>query len=146
MRVEIEIPDGDPEFSAYVVRHLLQGLALGCRPLFVGPSALPPLYKSGVRFAEEPTHGSGVERFRLPSEVFDQMFGDCDGLTVYRLAEELAKGSPVAATIGDFEGSGAMHAQVRWKDSGRIEDPAILLGSPTDWPHWFLYDKQEKTR
>jgi hypothetical protein len=146
VKVEIEIPEDDLFFAAYVLKHLIRGLALGCRPLFVGPNALPSLYspEAGIRFEEEPTHGSGVERFRLPTEVYRRKRGDCDGLSLYRLAELLAKGEPVDSTIADYLGDGGMHAQVRWLNTRAIEDPAINLGAPYDWPVEFLFDHPTK--
>jgi hypothetical protein len=144
MKLEIEIPDDNLPFAAYLLKHLIRGLALGCRPLFLGPNALPSLYDTDIVFAEEPTHGSGVERFRLPTEVYRRKRGDCDGLSLYRLAELLAKNEPVDSTIADYLQDGGMHAQVRWLNTGMIEDPAINLGAPYDWPETFLFDLKDE--
>lgn len=142
MRIEIEIPESNPLLASYLIKHILRGVALGCRPLFVGPNALPPLYESGFVFKEDPNYGSGIERFRLPVEVAAAGFGDCDGLSVYELSRLLATGEDPDAdiSIGDYMGDGGMHAQIRRGD-GSIEDPSVKLGAKADWPDWFLYDQ-----
>lgn len=139
MRVEIDVPDDNPPLAALIVRHVLEGLAMGARPLFWGPNALPPLYESGIYFKPEAAHGSGVEPFRMPSYSLSRGYADCDGLVVYRLSELYAQGIPAGASVADFPGNGNMHAQIRLPD-GSIEDPAIILGAENQWPSDFTFD------
>lgn len=140
MQVRIEIPDNNPELARYIIKHLIHGLALGCRPFFLGPNALPSLYDTDITYQEEPSHGSGIEEFRLPCFVAAMGKGDCDGLSLYQLSYYLAHEQPVNATVADYMGDGSMHAQIRWQDTNEVEDPAIARGSPYDWPEKFLYD------
>ena len=139
MRLVFDIPDDDPVFARYLVRHILQGAADGCRPLFVGPGALPPLYGSGIVYQEDPAYGSGIERFHLPFEVAAKGVGDCNDLVLYEVARRRAKRGNDSVTIADYIGNGSMHAQIRRGD-GTVEDPSIRLGAQADWPTNFLYD------
>jgi len=145
MKIEIDVPEGNPAFARYLVRHVLQGLALGCRPLFVGPHALPPLAQTGVRYQFDPEYGSGTERFRLPPAVLASGSGDCNDLCVYEVARRRAHGLKDSISVADYTGTGQMHAQIRRPD-GTIEDPSIALGAPHDWPEWFLYDQKSRRK
>lgn len=140
MIIEIEVPDDAPTaLQWYLVKHILHGAALGCRPYFAGPNALPPLKQTGVKFAPDPSHGSGRERFRLPLETLARGVGDCDALALYEVARRQAQHGHSTITIADLNGDGNMHAQIRRPD-GSIEDPSIEHGAMTDWPKDFLYD------
>lgn len=101
---------------------------------------LPPLYRSGIRFAPEPGHGSGNEDFALPKTTYDRRVGDCDDLVIYRLWELLAQGE--AATCAVIFLDNANHVRVRRGPLNRprrhradcqctqcIEDPSILCGA-----------------
>jgi hypothetical protein len=140
MIVQIEVPDGDPELTRYIVRHILQGAALGCRPFFVGPHALPPLYDTPVRYDLEPSYGSGKQVFRLPPDVLSRGRADCGSLCIYEVARRQARRKSDSVSIADWLGDNSMHAQIRRPD-GSIEDPSIQLGAVADWPASFLYDR-----
>lgn len=143
-KIEIEIPETNPLLASYIIKHVLRGLALGCRPLFVGPDALPPLKETDVFYKEEKSLGSGVQQFRLPTYTLARGWADCGSLSVYELARKLATGEDPRAdvTVADYHGLGNMHAQLR-EGSGAIKDYSVELGAKADWPDWFLYDLKE---
>lgn len=90
---------------------------------------LPDLYASGVRYREEAPLRGLEEEFADPWTTHERGFGDCDDLSLWRIAQGIARGEKLAATIqwrGDF-----LHVQVRHLVSGRIEDPSALLGMTT---------------
>lgn len=142
MEIVFTIPDDNPIFARYLVREILQGAALGCRPLFVGPHALPALHDiPGVKYQWDPSYGSGVERFPLPFEVALSRGGDCNGLVLYEVARRQALGKKDSVSVADWTGTGGMHVQIRRGD-GTIEDPSVELGAPVNWPADFLYDRK----
>ena len=130
------IPARDSEGMAFYVKCLIEGHAKGCAPL-LRKWKLPPLMRSGVKFAYEPGHGSGVEDFALPLTVYTRGWGDCDDLCIWKIAEELAAGRKASCRTSWL--NGGMHVQVRLKN-GKIFDPAILLGAPSSWPKKLLWD------
>lgn len=140
MLLEIDISDDDPIFAAEMLRRIVDGMAMASIPLFRGPDSLPRLEDSGIYFREEPSHGSGVERFRMPDFTYARGWGDCDGLVIYRLGELMAQGIRARSTIADWSGVGAMHAQIRLPN-GRIEDPSLKLGAVNQWPDDFTFDR-----
>lgn len=84
----------------------------------------PPLYSSGVRYAED-LPGSAEEFCAIP-DVLRRGRGDCDDLAPWRAAElrlcgEHATAEPVHV------GGGQWHVIVRRAD-GSIEDPSARLG------------------
>lgn len=129
------------ERVAAILCHLVDGMGWAAKGFFEGPNPYPSLAESGIIFREHPAHGSGVEWFELPDILLARGWGDCDGLTVYRLGELRAKGIRCRPTIGDYSGLGSMHAQVRL-DTGEVEDWSMRLGATTDWPLDFLYDRR----
>lgn len=140
MILQIEIPDSAPKALVwYLVRYVLQGFALGCRPYFVGPNALPPLHCTKIRYAFDGVHGSGVERIVTPDVVLARGYGDCNDLVNYEVARRQAEGGPDSVAVADWLGNGEMHAQIRRAD-GQIEDPSIAYGAPVDWPAKYLYN------
>lgn len=129
MRIVQDVPAGTlPREVAYIVKKAIEGSALG----YYESGAfkrwnLPPLYQSGVRFAFEPGHGSGVEDFAAPITVYRRKVGDCNQLIVWRLCELYACGVP-ATCMCEWVGN-AYHVKVRFPD-GTLEDPALNLGAP----------------
>lgn len=110
---------------AHFAKCTIEGLARGCVP-FARDWSLPPLYKAGIRFQQEPNHGSGFEDWALPNVVYARGWGDCDDLVIYRLWELHCQG--VHATCNaEWVGNG-VHVRVRLPN-GTIEDPSILLGA-----------------
>lgn len=143
MIIQIEVPEDYPPLTRYIVKHVLDGLALGCRPYFVGPNALPPLYDTSARYILEPSYGSGVQKFRLPPDVLARGGADCGSLSVYEVARRQAMGQKCEISIADYTGDNAMHSQIRdpsLRGPTDIDDPSIRLGAQADWPQTFLYD------
>lgn len=154
MFVRTRIPAPSHGGLSYWVKSVLDGMALGCVPLWESWK-LPPLYESGIRFAYEPNHGDGHEEFAQPPDVYARGWGDCDDLVVYRCAELLAAQLPpnwgdlperkqreilTRIAIGQASGKlpsvsaiwqgASIHVRVRMPNDD-IEDPSILLGAPT---------------
>lgn len=155
MNVRTSIPAPTSDALAWWTACELNGLALGAAPSMLS-WGLPPLYRSGVRFAYEPAHGSGEEDFAAPPVTYERQWGDCDDLVYWRLAELYAAELPesFAAAEADEQiaalrrvraraGSGklplcfcefipgldAFHVWIGFPDGTR-EDPAKLLGAP----------------
>lgn len=107
------------------LRDLLNSLGdVWARELAARP--LPPLYQAGVRFAHEPSVGSGVEEWADPYSVARRRWGDCDDLVLWRLGELRAAGEPASAQIVRRRGTNQFHARVR-RSFGVEEDPSALL-------------------
>lgn len=116
----------DPRDMAKFIKHTLEGLAYGCVSAY-RRWRLPPLYQSGVRFAYEPQHGTGLEMFDLPPVVYQRGTGDCDDLVIWRICELVASGE--RATCRAYYRGPSLHVAVRRQDQS-VEDPAIMLGAP----------------
>lgn len=121
----------DPDLFAFTVRALLEGLVpLAQRQI----PFLPPLYESGVVFADEVP---GVETFALPRTVYGAGFGDCAHLSLWRVAELRNHGEPAGFRIRfprldpSDPSQRIFHVAVR-RGNGNLEDPSILLG---DFPN-----------
>lgn len=123
MRLWTAVPIAPPGELAWFVKCLLEGMAYGCVPAW-RQWGLPQLYRSGIRYAFEPEHGSGNEEFALPPTVYQRGWGDCDDLVIYRLCE-LAAAAERATCRTEWRG-GELHVLVRRGD-GSLEDPALLL-------------------
>lgn len=147
MRVIVTLPPSlTDEQRVTLARGFLMGVTAVNRVL-IREGLVPPLYKSGVRYAFE----RGDEEFADALTCFQRGLGDCDDLCPWRLAELLehhdrevraGKRSPASKPPGlrlymRRRGDRAMiHVQVRHsptKDfpNGRIEDPSRLLGMPS---------------
>ena len=89
---------------------------------------LPSLYRSGVRYREEPPDD---DTFRDGESTLDRGHGDCAHLCAWRVAELQEAGEPAKIRIkwGPLrEGAPRMfHVQIRRAD-GSIEDPSRILG------------------
>jgi len=88
--------------------------------------ALPPLYKSGVRYVSQDPRACA---YRTPQEVYDRKGGDCKQLVLWRMAECRNAGHHCTARIIWLNQAGKFvaHAQLRHPD-GSIEDPSYNLG------------------
>lgn len=110
---------------ALVAKGVVEGLAAGAAAMLSsGRWSLPPLYKSGVRYALEPNHGKGTDEFAMPPVVYQRRWGDCDDLVIWRIAELRAAG--VAASCRAVWVGSRVHVTVR-HPNGQIEDPAKNL-------------------
>jgi len=104
---------------------------------------IPPLYASGVVYAEDP---AGREDWRDVYSVLEKGTGDCDNLVCWRVAElrvagiaaepvikwqhltqDTAVGLGYPSSFVPPEGLWLVHCCVRWPD-GHVEDPSKLLG------------------
>ena len=128
MQLVLDVPEGvTPNELATLTKSVLEGAALGWCGAF-RRWKLPPLYQSGIRFAYEAGHGSGVEDFASPLTTYQRRAGDCDDLIIYRLCELYCAGI-LATCFCEWLGN-ALHVKVRLPD-GELEDPSVLLGAPT---------------
>jgi hypothetical protein len=147
VRVLCESVGGTPGTDGFWTRSLIDGLVIGCLPVFASWQ-LPPLYSSGVRWQLAPDHGTGNEDLQPPPIVYQRGWGDCGNLTLWRLLElnctrwepvvrrtrkraELAGirwTSPPARAVVEWTGDD-MHAYLRLPN-GDFEDPSEILGMP----------------
>lgn len=142
MRLSIDLGGLRIDYVAQAVQDALNAWAhTFTRPGYRGnPSLwqlweLPPLYSTRILARMDPGYGSGVELFRTPLETYAAGRGDCDGLSLYRLAELRAQAIDATARV-DWIG-GDMHARVRIPASapaserrwvrGGIEDPFCVM-------------------
>lgn len=94
---------------------------------FVGA---PPLYRSGVRYREEPP---GCEDWDTIPVMLRRGWGDCEDLAAWRVAELVLRGVQARPAIRwkpRRVGGTLFHIVVRLPD-GRIEDPSRRLGMGT---------------
>lgn len=99
--------------------------------------ALPALYESGVRYKPEPWAGQKEEFANVPT-VLARLWGDCDDLVPWRVAEiRRREKRPADVLVYWRPTTGTYHLQVRhWPSraaqragrAGDIEDPSRLLG------------------
>jgi hypothetical protein len=89
---------------------------------------VPDLFKSGVRYAEEP---AGQEDWQDIPTTLGLGIGDCEDLACWRAAELNVRYGIKARPCFTFKvrpnGGYLYHIQVRYPD-GRIEDPSRTLG------------------
>ena len=94
---------------------------------------LPPLYRSGVRYAREPLcridgREHMCKEFTTAHETLRRGKGDCDDLGPWRASELRLAGEPAQAFAR--RSKAGWHVVVRRSD-GLIEDPSAKLGMPT---------------
>lgn len=124
---------------AAVVKHICECQVEICRE-YIRQHKVPPLYLSGVRYAEEPVNilklGSSpserVEEFACIPAVIERGWGDCDDLAPWRCAElrfherERAK-IKIDWRTHPVTRQKVYHVLVRRGD-GSVEDPSAKLG------------------
>ena len=128
MRIAVEIPID--ENGAKSVQELLTVLVrIWARHHKTRP--LPPLHGSGIRYQEEPNIGK-CEVWKKPIETYEDGWGDCDDLTLYRCVElQVAGENAQPQTVAQRSAVGTkMHVRVR-RGNTSIEDPSIDLGALT---------------
>lgn len=88
---------------------------------------LPPLYRAGVRYLRE----DGTENWKDPVTVFQDGFGDCEDLAIWRVAElrnnHKAAKPYIRYRTDPKTGMYIYHVMVMRAD-GRLEDPSRILG------------------
>lgn len=117
MRVAWEVP-ASPE----LLMAALEGL-VAVNEVLMDRSALPPLYRSGVRYRRE----RGTENWKNCEQVFRSEYGDCEDLSAWRVAELRRAGELGAFCLVSRSGPSLWHVQVGRED-GTIEDPSVILG------------------
>jgi hypothetical protein len=96
LRVVIDIRHPDPEVTARLAQHHLEGVVLANRlDLRRFGASIPSLYASGVRFRNEPWAGAGargqhvqIEQFARIPEILERGWADCAQLVAWRVAEQ----------------------------------------------------------
>lgn len=96
-------------------------------------ASIPPLYKSGIVYREEPPGAEEFENCLQALGLAPRVCGvegawvDCDGAVAYRLAELWLQGEPAKARIlWRMVARQRKHAQIRRAD-GSIDDPCMVL-------------------
>jgi len=88
---------------------------------------LPPLYRAGVRYERE----NGTENWKDPITVFEDGFGDCEDLAIWRTAElrnnHKAAKPYIRYRIDPVTGMYIYHVMVM-RAGGKLEDPSRKLG------------------
>ena len=122
-----------PELSEAALYIFLDALVRLDR-LIMSKVKVPPLYKSGVYYQEEPP---GQENWQSALDLLKKGFGDCEDLAAYRVAELRRRGIAARPYVKKprLVGGGRVlmyHIQV-WRPGppgGRpwIEDPSRILG------------------
>lgn len=122
-----------------VIKAILDTQVLNNRLYLSLHSRVPPLYRSGVRYENEPNYsfeGQPLEEFALIPIVIARGWGDCDDLAPWRVSElqQICKESAKIRIQwkrqmlpGGIKGRKYFHIVVRRGD-GSIEDPSALLG------------------
>lgn len=134
MKVLVNLSRG--KSSGWLHRSRVLGLAIKAlldaqvqiNQLYLRLHNCPPLYRSGVRYQNEPD--DGLEEFACIPIVISRGWGDCDDLAPWRCAELRNAGEKAKIRIQwKRQGSGRklFHIVVRRED-GRIEDPSRILG------------------
>jgi len=140
-----------------VIRIILEAL-VKVNQGFLRTHNVPPLYKSGVRYGEEPagalifkTAGSGavesnfakningqVEEFADIATIISRGWGDCDDLAPWRCAElrEAGEKAKIRIQWKTTKAGKLFHIVVRRGD-GSVEDPSAVLGMGgiNNWKH-----------
>jgi hypothetical protein len=112
---------------AIAIKAILDAQVLA-NQLYIRMHNVPLLYKSGVRYKNEPDNG--VEEFALIPIILARGWGDCDDLAPWLCAELREAGEKAKIRIQwkrQPDGRKLYHIVVRRGD-GRIEDPSALLG------------------
>ena len=105
--------------------------------LYLSLHKVPPLYRSGVRYQNEPKkwiiQGApiSIEEFACIPVIIQRGFGDCDDLAPWRCAELRRAGEKAKIRItwktNPVQGGKLFHIVVR-RENGTIEDPSLKLG------------------
>lgn len=121
-----------------VIKNLLDAQVLNNKLYLQLHSRVPPLYRSGVRYENEPLwtfQDMPVEEFALIPVVLGRGWGDCDDLAPWRVSELQVHGEKAKIRIqwkrptlaNGSKGKKYFHIVVR-RQNGSIEDPSAKLG------------------
>ena len=81
----VRIDDTDPEVVKRKVAYLLEGI-VGANRLIMLEQAIPPLYRSGIRYQVEPW-SEQAQSYSDCLEIIGRRWTECKGATAWRLAE-----------------------------------------------------------
>ena len=94
----------------------VNGLILGKNP------ELPPLYDSGAVYAARP-HNT----WRRADQINGEGWGDCEGLSAWRVAE-LREGEDPGSRVGIYHTGPQKYHAIVIRGDDAIEDPSVALG------------------
>ncbi len=119
----------NPALLAEFARKCLDGI-VAINRVAIRSGEVPPLYRSGVRYVEEPV---GVETFRDAVMTYRLRHGDCAHLAAWRVAELQEQGTDASIRITwqPHRLGRLFHVNVRLP-SGGVEDPSDILGMNGD--------------
>ena len=116
-------------FLGLFIKPLLDALVEVNR-LYLRTHYVPPVYKSGVRYKQEPEDGKPEEFAAIPM-VLVRGWGDCDDLVSWRIAELRNAGENAKVRLkwafDPIRGARMYHVLVR-RSNGQVEDPSKRLG------------------
>lgn len=118
-----------PDLNERTLAFLLEALiGIDCDYLAAHPET-PPIYRSGVRYQEEPP---GEERWQSIPDSLERGVLDCEDAATWRVAElRVRLGEPATAFATSQRdrrtGRIVWHIRVR-RATGEIEDPSRVLG------------------
>jgi hypothetical protein len=123
VRVVVEIPVDD-ENGPWAVKLLMDAL-ICIWGRYLSRHQFPKLYSCRIRYQQEPNAGQ-YEVWKSPAQTFEDGWGDCDDLVLWRAAELVAAGERASCqTIARRNAAGVrMHVRVR-RQSGKEEDPSL---------------------
>lgn len=113
---------------ALAVRPLLEAtVTINC--IYLQTHRVPPLYKAGVRYQNEP-EGQPYEDFAIVPAIIARGWGDCDDLASWRVAELRMQGEKAKIRIQwrKYENGRKLYHVVVRRANGDIEDPSRILG------------------
>lgn len=115
---------GDKQ-TAYLVKALVEAQGFANATL-IKKLRLPTLYRSNVRFRNEPWAGK-FESVASAPIVYMRGWGDCAHLSAYRIGELRLAGQYAGCKVYWRPESRLFHVEVRLCD-GTAEDPSRMLG------------------
>lgn len=86
---------------------------------------LPPLYASGAVYLQRPH-----DNWRSADVIAQEGWGDCEGLSAWRVAELRASGEDPLARVGIYHTGPRKYHAIVLRGDDTIEDPSVPLGLP----------------
>lgn len=125
------IPMGLPRKQSERALLLLLEAMVNIARMELRMNRLPPLYRAGVRYVRE----ENTEDWKDPVNVFKDKEGDCEDLSIWRVAElrnNHKKASPYIRYRVDPITDTYIYHVLTQRASGRLEDPSLILGMGSD--------------
>ena len=126
---------------APVIKMILE-TQVAINQLYIRLHKVPPIYRSGIRYREEPMNllrlgrqrPEAVEEFACIPAIIERGWDDCDGIGPWRCAELRHHGEKAKIRLTwrrhPQTGQKIFHVVVR-RGNGDVEDPCAKLGMPT---------------